>query len=162
MTAAWIAIAVIGIGLPLAAWWVGGRPVWARSDQRARRAQEAHREWIARHGLSSADVAEIQRAIVRGAVLEDERLRPAAVEEARIQLAVWGARGAVNQRVRLVLAVVWLALTVGLVVLSVVTGEWSWNYLVITVNFLAVSVPQAVLRRNLRRAVELNSRTPAP
>ena len=83
MTAAWIAIAAIGIGLPLGAWWVGGRPVWARSDQRARRAQEAHREWIARHGLSSAEIAEVQSVIARGAAVEDARLREAAVEEAR-------------------------------------------------------------------------------
>jgi hypothetical protein len=157
VTAAWIAIAVIGLGLPLGAWWVGGRPLWARSDQRARRAQEAHREWIARHGLTSGERAEVQRAIQRGAVLEDERLRAAAVEAARTQLGAWGARGDVAQRVWLVLGVLWIGAAVVLIVVTAVTGDWSWNFLVVVVNFAAVSVPQMILRRNLRRAIALNS-----
>ncbi|MCU1604896.1 MAG: hypothetical protein JWP46_1361 [Modestobacter sp.] len=135
MTPAWIAIAVIGLGLPLGAWWVGGRPLWARSDQ---------------------------RAITRGGVLEDGRLRAATVEEARTQLAVWGARGDVAQRVRLALAALWVGLGVLLVVASVVSGDWSWHFLLLAVNVTAVVVPQILLRRNLRRAIDLNSETSAP
>ena len=151
-----MALAVIGIGLPLGAWWVGGRPVWARSDQRARRAQEVHREWMARHGLTSAEVAEVQRAIARGAAVEDARLREAAVEEARRQLRTWGARGDVAQRVWLVLGVLWIGGGVLLIVVSAWTGEWSWNYALLAVNAAAVTVPQLLLRRNLRRAIERN------
>jgi hypothetical protein len=162
MTAAWIAIAVIGLGVPLGAWWIGGRPLWARSDQRARRALQAHREWIARHELSSGEAAEVQRAITRGGVLDDGRLRAAAVEEARTQLAVWGARGDVAQRVRLASAALWVGLGVLLVVASVVSGDWSWHFLLLAVNVTAVVVPQILLRRNLRRAIDLNSETSAP
>jgi Flp pilus assembly protein TadB len=156
VTAAWIALVLIGVGLPLGAWWVGGRPLWARSDQRARRAQEAHREWIARHGLSSSEVAEVQRVIVRGGVFEDARLRAAAVEEARTQLTVWGGRSDVVQRVRWVLAALWGVLVVLFVIASVVTGDSSWHFLLLVVNFTAVVVPQVLLRRNLRRAITLN------
>jgi hypothetical protein len=157
VTAAWIALVLIGVGLPLGAWWVGGRPLWARSDQRARRAQEAHREWIARHGLSSSEVAEVQRVIVRGGVFEDARLRAAAVEEARTQLTVWGGGSDVTQRLRLVLAVLSGATVVLLVVATVVTGDWSWSLLLPVVNFTAIGVPQVLLRRNLRRSITLNS-----
>lgn len=116
----------------------------------------AHREWIAWHGLSSGEVAEIQRAIARGAVLENVRLRAAAVEAARTQLAVWGGRGDVAQRVRLVLALIWVGVIVILVVASVLTGDWSWNHPVIGLDFLAVVIPEVLLRRNLRRAMDLN------
>ena len=162
MTAAWIALVLIGVGLPLGAWWVGGRPLWSRSDQRARRAQEAHRQWIARHGLSSAEVAEVQRVIIRGGVFEDGRLRAAAVEEAQTQLTVWGGRSDTAQRVRWVLAVLSGATLVLLVIVTVVTGEWSWSLLLPVVNFTAVGVPQVLLRRNLRRAITLNSGSAAP
>jgi hypothetical protein len=162
VAAAWIAIVVIVVGLPLGAWWLGGRPVWARSDERARRAVEVHREWTARHRLSSGDETEIQGAIVRGRVLEDARLRAAAVEEARRQLSVWGVPGDVSQRVRSVLALLWLGATLVLVISSTVSGHWSWNFILLAVNFTAVAVPQVVLRRNLRRAVDLNSESTAP
>ena len=135
--------------------------MWARSDQRARRAQEAHREWRARHGLTSAEVAEVQTAIARGAAVEDARLREAAVEEARTQLKMWGARGDVAQRVWLVLGVLWIGGGVLLIVVSALTGEWSWNYVLLAVNVAAVTVPQLLLRRNLRRAIALNSRSSA-
>lgn len=162
MTAAWIAIGVIGLGLPLGAWWVGGRPVWARSDVRARRAQEAHREWIARHALSSAEIAEVQNAIVRGAALEEPRLSAAAVEAARTQLRAWGGQNNVVQRVWFVLGVLWIGAGVLLVVVSTVTGDWSWHYVLFAVNFAAVALPQMLLRRNLRRAIAVNSRSSAP
>jgi hypothetical protein len=157
MTAAWIALAAIGIGLPLGAWWVGGRPVWARSDQRARRAQAAHREWVARHGLTSAELAEVQSAVARGAAVQDPRLRASAVEEARRQLGTWGARGDVAQRVWLVLGVLWIGAAVILIVVTAATGDWSWHFLVPVVNVAAIAVPQVLLRRNLRRAIYRNS-----
>jgi hypothetical protein len=43
-----------------------------------------------------------------------------------------------------------------------VSGHWSWNFILLAVNFTAVAVPQVVLRRNLRRAVDLNSESTAP
>lgn len=136
--------------------------MWARSDQRARRALQVHREWIARHELSSGEVTEVQRAITRGVVLEDARLRAAAVEEARTQLAVWGARGDVAQRVRLALAALWIGLGVLLIIESVASGDWSWHYLLLAANVSAVVAPQTLLRRNLRRAVALNSEPSTP
>lgn len=75
---------------------------------------------------------------------------------------MWGARGDVAQRVRVVLAVLGAVLGVLLIIVSVVTGDWSGNFVLLAVNFLAVVVPQALLRRNLRRAIAVNSRSSAP
>lgn len=160
MIAAWIALALIGVGLPLVAWWVGGRRVWSRSDERARRAQDEQRAWLARHGLSSADLAALHEAVGRGRALEEPRLRVAATELARQQLAVWPGGRDVTERTRTVLGALWIAVFVVLAVLSMVSGRWSWTLVLSLVNGAAAIVPMVIVRRNLRRALQLNSEGP--
>ena len=48
-----------------------------------------------------------------------------------------------------------------LIVVSAWTGDWSWSYVLLAVNAAAATVPQPLLRRNLRRSVALNSGSPA-
>ena len=156
-----VTIVVILVGLPLLAWWVGGRAFWSRP--RAGADPDLHRVIVLRHGLRPAEIPQVESALTWGRQLAEPRLRAAVVD--------WGhemQRAAAEQRthrswaarVALGLLVLWLVLLlVGAVVALI---EQRWSDLVRGLFFVAALVlPPLVFRRNLRRAVELNRDEPA-
>lgn len=77
MVAALSAVVAIAVGLPLLAWWVGGRRFWSR----LRPGADAN-PWgdtMRRFRLTSLESAQVESAVTWGRRLDDARLRPAAV-----------------------------------------------------------------------------------
>lgn len=155
MTGALISLGVILVGLPLLAWWVGGRERWSRRDAEAiRRARVGPWTTFARErGLTWQQANDVQSAVARGQELEDPRLRRAAVEWARHTLE------RTSLRRRPLLAALFVALAAGVVAatcLAIVGHDLRhvpWTGIVL----LPLYVVQGVrIRRNLRRAIALN------
>lgn len=154
-------ILLLLVGLPLLAWWLGGRRFWSRLGPGA--GPDPWGDFVRRHGLSAAEQFRVSEAVSRGRALDGDRLRRAAVElaeqtSAQLRLSLQG--GSRVQRVFVLLAVLWLVLLLSNVALSLATGRLSdvpW------VALLAGSVGAGVAlrqRRNLRRAIDRN-RDPA-
>ena len=149
------------LGLPLLAWWVGGRRFWNRL--RPGRGADPWGDFVRRHRLSASEQFQVQAAVGGGRAVEGERLRRAVVElaeESSARLRLSGAGASRGQRVFVLMGVVWLVLLVTNVVFSVATGGWSelpWGPLLVLAGGAALAVRQ---RRTLRRAIELN-RDPA-
>ena len=78
MSAALVVILVIAVGLPLVAWWIGGRRFWG--GLRPGSETDPWGDLVRRHSLSAAEVARVATAVPRGRPLADPRLRPAAAE----------------------------------------------------------------------------------
>ncbi|SFT55553.1 hypothetical protein SAMN05660657_01494 [Geodermatophilus amargosae] len=160
MTAAVVSIVLLLVGLPLLAFWLGGRRSWSRL--RPGRGADPWGDLVRAHGLSAGEAAAVSTAVARGRRLDDERLRRAAVAHARQALSGLQWREATRgQRVLLVLVAVWLLLQVVGIAVRLVAGEpedVSWG----VVAVLAVAVGATVVfRRRLHRAVALNSGPPA-
>ena len=152
---------LILLGLPLLAWWVGGRAFWSRP--RPGVDGDLHRAIVLRHGLRPAEIPQVEGALTWGRQLADPRLRAAVVD--------WGQqmqRLAAEQRVhrsragRVALGLLFLWLVVLLIGAVVAVVEQRWGDLVRGLFFVAALVlPPLVFRRNLRRAVALNQDEPA-
>jgi hypothetical protein len=160
VTAAVVSIVLLLVGLPLLAFWLGGRRFWSRL--RPGRGADPWGDLVRAHGLSAGEAAAVNTAVARGRRLDDERLRRAAVAHARQALSGLQWREATRgQRALLVLVAVWLLLQVVGIVVQLVAGEpedVSWG----VVAALAVAVGATVVfRRRLHRAVALNSGPPA-
>ncbi|PWW24234.1 hypothetical protein JD79_03413 [Geodermatophilus normandii] len=160
MTAAVVSIVLLLVGLPLLAFWLGGRRFWSRL--RPGRGPDPWGDLVRTHGLSAAEAAAVDAAVARGQRLDDERLRRAAVAHARQALSGLRWQEATRgQRVLLVLVALWLLLQVVGVVVQLAAGEpgdVSWG--VVAVLAVAV-VATVVFRRRLQRAVEVNTGPPA-
>ncbi|MDT0278252.1 hypothetical protein [Blastococcus goldschmidtiae] len=158
MVAALVVLLIL-VGLPLLAYWLGGRRRWARLDALGRDQMQAEREWMSRHLLDHREVAEVSSALNWGRAVPDERLRAAVVERARM---VQDAERAWQQdRPRLTtamrwLSAAWLLLLITAVVFAVAFGNWpggSFFYLLVAVGSIGAGWWR---RRNLQRAIELN------
>lgn len=155
MTAAWVAVGVVLVGLPLLAWWVGGRPGWSRLTRTAPR--NRHAEFIRRHRLRTAEIVQVQEAVRQGHELSDPRLRAAVVEQAQHLVAPAPSRA---RRWLVGLFVVWLALVSAHLVFLLVQGRWgdvNWFSLV---WWLIAGSWALKTRAAARRAVRLNSGPP--
>jgi 4-amino-4-deoxy-L-arabinose transferase-like glycosyltransferase len=156
-----VIIVLILVGLPLLAWWVGGRAFWSRP--RPSVDADLHRTIVQRHRLRPAEIPQIEGALTRGRELTDPRLRAAVVDWGQ-ELERLAAEQRVHRsragRVALGLMFLWVVFLLIGAVMAVV--EQRWGDLVRGLVFVAALVlPPLVFRRNLRRAVERNQDEPA-
>jgi protein-S-isoprenylcysteine O-methyltransferase Ste14 len=160
VTGALITIVAIAVGLPLLAWWVGGRSFWDRLKPGA-----GHDDWYAfvrEHRLTVNEAAEVSSAVARGQALEDPRLRRLAVARAESALA---RQFPTKRRARWILGALLVAYAVLLVAASTIAGmeghpaKVPWSSIALVVIF---SIGGYVQRRNLRRALARNTDEPEP
>ena len=161
MVTAGVTIVLILVGLPLLAWWVGGRAFWSRP--RPGQDVDLHRTIVLRHGLRPAELPQVEGALTWGRQLTEPRLRAAVVDwgqELQRQAAEQRSHRSRAGRVALGLLFLWLVFLLATAVAAVV--EQRWGDLVRGLFFVAALVlPPLVFRRNLRRAVERNRDEPA-
>ncbi len=149
-------ILLILIGLPLVAWWLGGRSFWSRAQAGTQR--DLYREIVRRHGLRPAETPEVESAVTWGRRLDDPRLRAAAVDWAtssRDEMAEYRRRNPLARRLMIGLLFLWVVLVVGRALAAVVEGRWgavAWQLVWLT----ALVAPVALFSWRTRRAVELN------
>jgi hypothetical protein len=157
-----ISVLLLLIGLPLLAWWLGGRRFWGRLQPG--RGADPWGDFVRRHRLSAVEQFQVQQAVNRGRAVEGDRLRRAAVdlaEETSAQLRMSWSGGSRVQRVFLLLAVLWFVLLVATVVFALATGGLSDVPWLGIVTIAAVVGTPLWQRRTLRRAIELNRAPPA-
>ena len=155
MTGAWIAIGLLLVGLPMLAWWVGGRRVWNRLIPGAE--PDEHRDLARRHGLGPGDVVQVQEAVFRGREVADPRLRAAVVELAQRRAP---ARRSTARRWVTVLLACWVTAVVSWVGWLTAHGRWgdvNWVAAVWWIGGGALAIRRGVA---VRRAVRLNSGPP--
>ncbi len=121
---------------------------------------QLHRDWLTRHRLSATDVAAVEKAVVWRRALDDPRLRAAAVERVRSDMAArraWQDRHPRWTAFTRWFAALWAVLLATAVVLAMVSGEWP-SVLPIYAAGAVLSVVLALWqRRTMRRAFDLNS-----
>jgi hypothetical protein len=162
VTAPWIAVGVIVLGLPLLAWWLGSRPFWARI--RGADGDDLCRTVVTGYGLSAEETRQVQAAVTGGRALADPRLRAAVADWAAQSLELLDRQRnrhpAAHRWARRLLLLGGLLVGVGLVV-KVLAGDGRlWVLTLAALNFgLQAGLP-FVMQRNLARAVELNSDVP--
>jgi hypothetical protein len=165
MSGAWIAVVLIAVGVPLLAWWWGGRGVWSRRDERGRQEVDVRQEIRRRHVLSPQETTRVEDAVRAGRSLDDARLRAAVVDWAERELGNLRKRGGLPSGIRGFLVVFWglyAVLGVAAVVVSVAMGDGvPWLYVLFTVNGLVGIAGPLLGRRTLKRAIALNSDVPA-
>jgi hypothetical protein len=155
-----LTILVILIGLPLLAWWIGGRRFWGRLRPGAPR--DPWGDLMREYRLTGGEMASVSSAVAGGRRLDDERLRRAAVAMAQASLRVgpqWRG-GSRAQRLFFLLVTVWLGLLLASVGLAVWESDLShfpwWNILTV----LAVAGSPVWQRHKARQALESNSALP--
>ena len=156
-----VTIVLILVGLPLLAWWLGGRTFWSRLSPRA--FSDPWRDLVTQHRLSAADASRVAHAVPRGMALAQPHLRVAAVDWARrlIEQETLRWPRTLAGRVGAGLVVLWACGVIGFLLYRVLTGrpgDVNWGT-VIVYEDLAVWLRRR--RRNLRRAIELNQDEPA-
>ncbi|MEU2349595.1 hypothetical protein [Modestobacter sp. NPDC049651] len=155
MTGAWVAIALVLVGLPLLGWFVSRRAMWNRLTPRAER--DPYGATVRRHRLSVADVATVRRALRTGEELESARLRAAVVDWAHQELgpdrprAPWWVH---------VLILVWLAVFLANTALLVAQGRWGEINWVAIVAGMGSALWLRRRRAALRRAARVNGGAP--
>jgi hypothetical protein len=123
------AAVLVLVGIPLLAWWVGGRRSWGRlappDDPYLSLAMSR------RHGLQPLEHAVVEGAATWGRELHDDRLRAAAVELAERHVRATGGRRQPSPWLVIPFAG-WGAAIVGYDVFRVAQGEWSHaNWLIL-------------------------------
>jgi hypothetical protein len=151
-----LTVAVIAIGLPLLAFWVGARPFWSRL--RPGREPDLWGDWMRRHRLSGREAEQVASAVARGQQVADQRLRAAAADLASITLdrEAWPRRPVVRGTVTVLLGLLvgGLLVSVAAAIVQGRPGDISWWNLMI---WAFVGVWLVRRRRLLRRAIDLNS-----
>ena len=156
-----VTIVLILVGLPLLAWWLGGRRFWSRLRPGAER--DPWGDVVRTHRLSPSEAPRVAHAVPRGVALDQPHLRAAAVDWAERLMEQETVRWPTTRRGRLLagLAVLWFLGVVTLLVQRLVTGhpeDVNWMTVAIAVGFGVWAVRR---RRALRRAVVVNSGPPA-
>lgn len=153
-------VVVVLVGLPLLAWWVGGRPGWDRLT--AGREPDPRPTVIAAHELTLLEADEVERAVTWGRPLTDPRLRAAAVDWAqRLEAAAQRRRERRPQADAwlVVLAVVVGAGALGYAVFAVVSDRWGVPWYPV-VHWLVFSAIGWRRRQGPARAIALNTGPP--
>lgn len=155
-----VAVGVILVGLPLAAWWLGGRAFWNR--RRPTTDVDLYRQIVRRHRLHPAEAPRVEAAVTWGRRLDDPRLRAAAVDWARSLQELAAERRERHprrRRVLLVLAPLYVGGVVAFAVWRVVHGDWD-NLIRLVAYGLTFVVVTFLMVRGPRRAIERNSDPP--
>ena len=161
MTAAWLTIAVLLLGVPLAAWWLGGRRFWSRL--RLGRERDPWGDVVRRHRLTPGESAQLSRDVPKGTRYDEDRLRAAAVDLAQLELGqgLLPAGASRTRRVLVVLAFCWILAVLGRITYLLADGrpeDVNWVSVLIWIGLFAWFGRR---RRGLRRTMELNSRLAA-
>ncbi|TQN42959.1 hypothetical protein FHU33_2378 [Blastococcus colisei] len=157
MTAAWLTIALLLVGAPLLAWWLGGRTFWARL--RPGRDPDPWGDVVRRHRLSAGEAARLGREVARGVRFDDERQRAAAVDLAGLLLGqgLFPDGASRTQRVLVVVLVLWLTAVLARVVFLLVSGRPQDVNWVTVLIWAGAILWHRTRRRGLRRTIALNS-----
>ena len=162
MTAAWVTVGLLVLGVPLLAFWLGGRRVWARIE--ARGASDPAAEIMRRHGLSTREAGDVVSAVTRGEALADPGQRAAAVELAELTLRNLYPRWqdvSVTRRVFRALGAVWFVIVIAGLVFAVAFGRLGdVNWVPVPLILWSLIAPLWQIWK-LRKAVAVNS-GPAP
>jgi hypothetical protein len=155
-----ISIVVILAGLPLVAWWLGGRSFWSRAERRAQ--PDVLGDMVRRHRLRPGEIPTVEGAVTWGRRLGEPRLRAAVADWATALRAHQAERRRRSPRARrVVLALLFLWLLAVVLRIAHAAIEARWGDLAWGLVWLAVLIaPYLVFPWRLRRAVELN-RDPA-
>ena len=156
-----VTILLLLVGLPLLAWWVGGRAFWSRLHPRA--FSDPWRDLVTQHRLSAADASRVAHAVPRGMALEQPHLRSAA--------AAWGERlieqetlrwpRTLTGRIGAGLAVLWACGVIGFLLHRLLTGhpeDVNWGTVIL---YAGLALWFRRRRRLLRQAIERNQDQPA-
>jgi hypothetical protein len=160
VTAGILAVVLLAVGLPLLAFWVGGRRFWDRTP--AARQGDLYRQMVRAHALRPAEIAQVEGAVTWGRELTDPRLRAAVVDWAQRlqqQAADRRTRHARLRRVARGAAVGWLALAVVVLGWGIHDGDWRPVVQVLVQTALIGPVTWVAVR-GPRRAIERNSGPP--
>ncbi|MGY1858258.1 hypothetical protein [Modestobacter sp. SYSU DS0290] len=163
-----IVVVVVLVGLPLLAWWVGGRRFWSRLrptvvDDGLTAEWRLRRELARRHGLSPDELGTVENAVTWGKELADPRLRAATAEWAQQQVELRAVRPRwIDGRWLPVLVVAWGAGIAAYVVFAVVQGDWGDVNWFSGLSWLGWGVLGWRMRGGPQRALQRNSGPPAP
>ncbi|MPQ99613.1 hypothetical protein GB931_17155 [Modestobacter sp. I12A-02628] len=157
-----LTLAVLLVGLPLLAFWLGGRPFWGRL--RLRQDRDLYGDVVRRHRLTPTQTARVESAVAWGRELADPVERAAAVDWAQGLIADTRQRARehpLRRRLLLALLGAWVLLVLGRAVVAVVeSGLAGFNwYGVVTGTVVVALVVQS--GRAPRRAVLLNAGPPS-
>ena len=149
-----MAIGLLLVGVPVLAWWIGGRRVWGRLQTGAE--ADPWRAAMLEYRLTPQETATVESAVNWGRRLEEPRLRPVAVAWARAVLERKAARSSGRPTwQRLLLGILYVAvLGAGTFWLISDFGEFPWWLLLYWLLSLAGG---AWVDGAPRRAVRLNA-----
>ncbi|WP_299951036.1 hypothetical protein [uncultured Modestobacter sp.] len=152
-----IAVAVpLLIGLPLLAWWVARRPVWTVQAVQYSEARKRQRAVVLRYQLTTAEQADVERAVTGGRGLTDPRLRAAVVDWAQVSCDAAHRRPALRSGLVL-LVLAWGLLLLGLGVVGLVSGDWSRTWWLNLLQWGTFATFVLLRRRAPYRAIARNS-----